>query len=78
MRVRWVKEWDSNTKLFHGLVGNRRNKNSICSLERKDGSTVENLKEIKRELVRFHKKIFMEDEDQDWSFDGINWCALSS
>ena len=45
MRVRWAKEWDSNTKLFHGLVGKRRNKNSICGLERDDGSTVENVKE---------------------------------
>ena len=26
MKLRWIKEWDNNSRLFHILVNNRRNK----------------------------------------------------
>ncbi|EXB80331.1 Outer envelope protein 64 [Morus notabilis] len=35
MKTRWVKEGDANTKLFHSLVSNKRNKSTVVGIERR-------------------------------------------
>ena len=35
MKIRWIKEWDNNSKLFHMLVNNRRNNNTFSIGERR-------------------------------------------
>ena len=77
MKLRWIKEWDNNSRLFHILVNNRRNKNAISRLEREDGSFLEDQREIEWEITSFYERLFTENHDVNWSFQGFQWEAIT-
>lgn len=52
MKFRWIKEWDANTKLFHKLLSNQRNKSLISRLDTDDDSVLEDKEKIEKRL--FH------------------------
>lgn len=57
MRLRWVKEGDANSKLFHNVVNNRRNKSSISRLEKENGEVVQNIEDVLKELIEYYEKL---------------------
>ena len=76
MKLRWIKEWDNNSRLFHILVNNRRNKNAISRLEKENGSVLNDQKDIEREIIRFYEKLFMEIKTLIGPFKGYNGRLL--
>ena len=59
-RVLWAKDGDENSKFFHGSINARRVSNNIMGLS-VNGQWVTNPKEIKREVLRFFSRKFVED-----------------
>ena len=77
MKLRWIKEWDNNSRLFHILVNNRRNKNAISRLEKENGSVLKDQKDIEWEIITFYEKLFNENNDINWSLQGLQWEAIT-
>lgn len=50
-----MKEGDANSKLFHSLVSNWRNKSIINRLEGENGEVLESSVDIEKELVSFYE-----------------------
>lgn len=76
MKFGWIKEWDANTKLFHKLLSNRKNKSAIIRLEREDDMVLENKEAIEGEIISFYERLFKEEEASSWSFDGLDWNVI--
>ena len=77
MKLRWIKEWDNNSRFFHILVNNRRNKNTISRLEREDGTVLEDKQEIEEEITSFYETLFKENNEITWSLQGLQWDAIT-
>ena len=52
-RVKWIKEGDCNSKLFHRVANGRRNRKFIKSLVSEEGVTLSNIEIISEEMVNF-------------------------
>ncbi|XP_044510170.1 uncharacterized protein LOC123228785 [Mangifera indica] len=55
-------EGDQNTKFFFKSIEGRRNRNSIYGIQRKDGSFVHNMEEVKEEFVEHFKSVLNGNE----------------
>ena len=77
MKLTWIKKWDNNSRLFHILVNNRRNKNAISRLEKEDSSFLEDQREIEQEITSFYGRLFTENHDINWSFKGLQWEPIT-
>ena len=51
-RVKWVKEGDCNSKIFHKVANGRRNRKYIKVLENERGLVLNNSESIKEEILR--------------------------
>lgn len=66
-RIQWLKAGDRNSKLFHQATVERRRKNTTYRLWRRDGSWLENEKDIMNECEEYSRQIF-----QIEGFNGVN------
>ena len=60
-RIKWLQEGEKNTKLFHNMVIQNRQRSKICKLRRSKGNQIESRREIEKELVHHFKEIMTED-----------------
>ena len=68
-RSNWIIQGDRNTKYFQTIVNQRRARNRITLLKRKDGSNTNNIEEIEDLLVKHFKDKFY--EPNSYSFESI-------
>ena len=57
-KVKWVKDGDCNSKLFHKVANRRRNRNFIKFLENKRGLVLDNSESITEEILLYFKKLY--------------------
>ena len=55
-KVKWVKDGDCNSKLFHKVANGRRNRNFIKFLENERGLVLNNSESITEEILLYFKK----------------------
>ncbi|GJV36397.1 reverse transcriptase domain, reverse transcriptase zinc-binding domain protein [Tanacetum coccineum] len=67
IRVAWDVEGDENSKFFHSMIKRRNKKSNICALMVED-IWCEDPGNIKKEVYRFYKSIFMEQINTRPSF----------
>lgn len=68
MEVKWLSEWDQNTKFLNSLLNYRRSKSSIDKLEFMDGSITSASEEIESTIVEFFKKCTV-SQDRGWRIE---------
>ena len=51
--MKWVKEGDCNSKLFHNVANGRRNRKFIKILENEKGLVLNNIDSIMEEILLF-------------------------
>ncbi|XP_058761354.1 uncharacterized protein LOC131634746 [Vicia villosa] len=59
-RQKWLKEGDSNTKYFHQAIKERRRRNNIVAVHLEDGSLIEDVVGIRKEVLQEFKARFKE------------------
>ena len=58
-KVKWVKDEDCNSKLFHKVANWRRNRNFIKLLENESGLVLDNSESITKEILLYFKKLYL-------------------
>lgn len=61
-RENWLRMGDKNTKFFHNVTKLRRSKNWISKLEIKKNQTIEDPKEINKEIISYYFKLLNNTE----------------
>lgn len=54
LRLRWIKDVDANSKLFHSYINSRRKKNEIVRINI-EGQWVEEVEDVKKGIFEFFK-----------------------
>ena len=57
-KVKWVKDGDCNSKFFHKVTNDRRNRNFIKFLENERGLVLDNFESISEEIFLYFKKLY--------------------
>ncbi|RVW36770.1 Transposon TX1 uncharacterized 149 kDa protein [Vitis vinifera] len=79
-KIKWVKEGDCNSKLFHKVANGRHNKNFIKLLENERGLVLDSSESITEEILLYFKKLYscppreswrVEDRDKASGLDGF-------
>ncbi|RVX15151.1 Transposon TX1 uncharacterized 149 kDa protein [Vitis vinifera] len=65
-KVKWVKDGDCNSKLFHKMANERRNKNFIKFLENERGLVLDNSESITDEILLYFKKLYSSPLRESW------------
>ena len=76
-KVKWVKDGDCNSKLFHKMANERRNKNFIKFLENERGLVLDNSESITDEILLYFKKLYSSPLRESWRVEGIDWFPIS-
>ncbi|RVX23461.1 Transposon TX1 uncharacterized 149 kDa protein [Vitis vinifera] len=76
-KVKWVKDGDCNSKLFHKVANGRRNKNFIKFLENERGLVLDNSESIIEEILLYFKKLYSSPPGESWRVEGIDWSPIS-
>ncbi|XP_058216931.1 uncharacterized protein LOC131327817 [Rhododendron vialii] len=63
-RVRWLQLGDSNTRFFHKKIASHRTRNKILSICDENGQRLDNIKDVKGEILRFYQKLLGAKFDQ--------------
>ena len=64
MKLKWAEVGNANSRLFFEIVKGRRKKNFIGILESRDGWSLRDDEEIRREISRFYKDLFSIDHNE--------------
>ena len=76
-KVKWVKDGDCNSKLFHKVANGRRNRNFIKFLENERGLVLDNSESITDEILLYFKKLYSSPPRESWRVEGIDWSPIS-
>ena len=76
-KIKWVKEGDCNSKLFHKVANGRRNKNFIKVLENERGLVLDSSESITEEILLYFKKLYSCPLRETWRVEGIDWSPIS-
>ena len=76
-KVKWVKDGDCNSKLFHKVANGRRNRNFIKFLENERGLVLDNSESITEEILLYFKKLYSSPPGESWRVKGIDWSPIS-
>lgn len=74
-RQRWLVAGDANTSYFHACIKARRRKNQVVTIMVGD-KWVEELEEIKNEVIKHYTNVFLEDDGIRPLLDGITFRQL--
>ena len=75
-KVKWVKDGDCNSKLFHKVANGRRNRNFIKFLENERGLVLDNSESITEEILLYFKKLYSSPPGESWRVEGIDWSPI--
>ena len=76
-KVKWVKDRDCNSKLFHKVANGRRNRNFIKFLENEKRLVLDNSESITTEILLHFKKLYSSPPGESWRVEGIDWSSIS-
>ena len=76
-KVKWVKDGDCNSTLFHKVANGRRNKNFIKFLENERGLVLDNSESITEKILLYFKKLYSSLPGESWRVEGIDWSPIS-
>ena len=76
-KIKWVKEGDCNSKLFHKVANGSRNKNFIKILENERGLVLDSSESITEEILLYFKKLYSCPPWESWRVEGIDWAPIS-
>ena len=80
-RVMWVKEGDCNSKFFHRVANDSRNRMYIKILEN-GGALLDNNDSISEEILHFLKKkkkyLCTSPLAKSWRLEGLDWSPISA
>ncbi|RVW15726.1 putative ribonuclease H protein [Vitis vinifera] len=65
-KIKWVKEGDCNSKLFHKVANGSRNKNFIKILENERGLVLDSSESITEEILLYFKKLYSCPPWESW------------
>ncbi|KAL6332066.1 hypothetical protein AAG906_020745 [Vitis piasezkii] len=68
-KVKWVKDGDCNSKLFHKVANGIRNMNFIKFLENERGLVLDNSESITEEILLYFKKLYSSPPSESWRLD---------
>ncbi|RVW35470.1 Transposon TX1 uncharacterized 149 kDa protein [Vitis vinifera] len=75
-KVKWVKDGDCNSKLFHKVANGRQNRNFIKFLENERGLVLDNSESITEEILLYFKKLYSSPLGESWRVEGIDWSPI--
>ncbi|KAJ1381067.1 hypothetical protein SESBI_45509 [Sesbania bispinosa] len=61
-RLKWIKHGDKNTKFFHAMTIQRRDRNRLVRIQKDNGSWVEGHEDLEREILLFFKGVYSQDQ----------------
>ena len=76
-RVKWVKEGDCNSKFFHKVANERRNRKFIKVLENERGLVLNNAESITEEILLYFERLYVSPTGESWSVEGLDWSPIS-
>ncbi|KAJ9697646.1 hypothetical protein PVL29_006989 [Vitis rotundifolia] len=76
-KIKWVKDGDCNSKLFHKVANGRRNRNFIKFLENERGLVLDKPESITEEILLYFKKLYSSPPGESWRVEGIDWSPIS-
>ena len=76
VKVKWVKEWDNNTKLFHRIASGRRLNKVLNKIELENGDLLEGKDDIVGEVVNFFRNLYSRKAGPRYRVEGLNLCPL--
>ena len=65
--MKWVKEGDYNSKFFHKVANDRRNRKFIKVLENERGLVLNNAESITKEILLYFEKLYASPTGESWS-----------
>ena len=77
-RIKWIKEWDSNSKFFHRVANGRRKKKFIKSWVTKDGENLSGSDDISEEILKYFRRLYTKLERNPWKIEGLDWSPISA
>ncbi|RVW74737.1 hypothetical protein CK203_047892 [Vitis vinifera] len=75
-KVKWVKDGDYNSKFFHKVANDRRNRNFIKFLENERGLVLDNFESISEEIFLYFKKLYSSPPGESWRVEGIDCSPI--
>ncbi|RVW35211.1 putative vesicle-associated membrane protein 726 [Vitis vinifera] len=75
--INWIKEGDCNSKFFHKVANDRRNRKFIKSLVLEDGVVLDNIESILEEIKCHFGKLFSKPLRGSWRIEGLDWSPIS-
>ena len=75
VKVKWVKDGDYNSKFFHKVANDRRNRNFIKFLENERGLVLDNSESI-TEIFLYFKKLYSSPPGESWRVEGIDCSPI--
>ncbi|KAJ9705647.1 hypothetical protein PVL29_003625 [Vitis rotundifolia] len=76
-KIKWVKDGNCNSKLFHKVANGRRNRNFIKLLENERGLVLDKPESITEEILLYFKKLYSNPHGESWGVEGIDWSPIS-
>ena len=76
VRVKWVKKGDRNSKFFHKVVNDRRDRKFIKVLENERGLVLNNSESITEEILLYFEKLYASPTGESWRVEGLDWSLI--
>ncbi|XP_073051227.1 uncharacterized protein [Primulina eburnea] len=75
--VKWLTDGDQNSKLFHSLLKNRRNKALIEKIELDDGSLITDESEIEKAIIDYYQRLFRKSQGDGTGLEGLDCMPIN-
>ena len=72
-KVKWVKEGDCNSKFYHKVANDMRNRKYIKELENERGLVLKNAESITEEILHYFEKLYTNPIGESWGVEGLDW-----
>ena len=75
-KLKWVKEGDVNSRLFHRMTNGKMKKKFIKILEVDHGVYVDREDRLVSEILNFYSSFYSDGGVEKLGIDGIDWMSI--